>query len=66
MEMFEYYTFRYTFFKDHTRCFVVLHRGTNEDVIIGSSLRACTRVLVIKCRVEERLERHLGRNIVKT
>lgn len=48
--MFEYYwyTFRYTFLKDHTRCFVVLHRGTNEDVIIESSLRVCTRVLIIK------------------
>lgn len=64
--MFEYYTFRYAFLKDHPRCFVVLHRGTNEDVIIEFSLRACTRALVIKCRVEERLERHLGRNIVKT
>lgn len=36
---------------------MVPHRSTNEDVIIESSLRAYTRVLEIKCRVEGRLDR---------
>lgn len=57
MFVYYWYTFRYTYLKDHTRCFMVLHRSTNEDVIIESSLRAYTRVLEIKCRVEGRLDR---------
>ena len=60
--MFKYYTFSAHFFlKDCSRYCVALHRDTNENVITKSSLRPCTRVLIINGRIEETLEGGVSR-----